>query len=53
MRRQLKAFVFRVKQWYCATFHDQILWPINGVYRCRKCLRIHFVQYEEHARVQS
>lgn len=31
---------------WCEFFHDQAMWPINGRYQCRTCLRYTEVPWE-------
>jgi len=28
-----------ISRFWCRHFHDQILWPMHGQYRCMVCLR--------------
>jgi hypothetical protein len=36
-----------VKDIWCQAVHDQPMWPINGRYQCRKCLRYHAVAWAQ------
>jgi hypothetical protein len=35
------------KDVWCQVVHDQAMWPINGRYQCRTCLRYHPVAWEQ------
>lgn len=38
------------KALWCEFFHDQAMWPINGRYQCRTCLRYIPVPWEAEER---
>jgi hypothetical protein len=35
---------------WCQTFHSDIMWPVRGKYRCRKCFREYPVAWEQDLR---
>jgi hypothetical protein len=35
----------KVFAWWCRTMHDELMWPVMGCSRCRKCLRVHRVEW--------
>jgi hypothetical protein len=36
----------RVEQLWCMTMHTGTMWPMNGRYVCRECLRAYPVPFE-------
>ena len=43
---QFQKIVYKVEALWCEVFHDQPMWPINGRYQCRTCLRYTAVPWE-------
>jgi hypothetical protein len=37
----------RASMGWCRTFHPEPLWPVHGQYRCRACLRMYPVPWQE------
>jgi len=37
---------FKLEHAWCKLMHDSPMWPINGRYQCRRCLRHHPVAWE-------
>lgn len=35
----------KIGGWWCRLMHDQPMWPVNGKYICRTCLRAHPVAW--------
>jgi hypothetical protein len=35
----------KLGQLWCSFAHDQMMWPINGKYQCRRCLRYHEIRW--------
>lgn len=44
--QQTYKWVERARDLWCEAFHDEPMWPINGKYQCRSCLRYHVVRWE-------
>lgn len=45
MRNKLWKFSDIAGRLWCGVMHDQITWPINGQYRCRKCQREYTISW--------
>ena len=45
-REQLRKSIDRAQGLWCEFFHDQAMWPMNGRYQCRTCLRYTPVPWE-------
>jgi len=43
---RLRKWMNRIKDLWCNVFHNDPMWPLNGTYRCRRCLRQHVVTWE-------
>lgn len=41
----MKHWLDQVEQLWCHTMHTQVMWPVNGEYRCRVCLRSYPVPF--------
>jgi len=39
----------KTKDLWCRAVHNQPMWPVNGRYQCRCCLRYHHVRWTEPA----
>lgn len=37
----------KIGETWCRVMHSEPMWPVNGKYRCRKCLREFPVAWEE------
>ena len=35
----------RLAHFWCSFAHDEVMWPMHGQYRCRRCLRSHEVPW--------
>jgi hypothetical protein len=46
VRKQLIKTIDKAQALWCEMFHDQAMWPINGRYQCRTCLRYTAVPWE-------
>ena len=42
-----KNWMNRVAVIWCTLFHNDVMWPVNGQYQCRRCLTYHRVCWEE------
>jgi hypothetical protein len=38
---------------WCRFAHDDILWPVQGKYRCRRCFRTHDIPWEKSQEVEK
>jgi hypothetical protein len=38
-QEQSHRWIETAKDLWCGFLHDEPMWPINGRYQCRKCLR--------------
>jgi len=47
LAQQFTNLVERMKTLWCQVFHDAAMWPINGHYQCRTCLRYHPIRWDE------
>jgi hypothetical protein len=45
--RNLQGLLSSVSKVWCQTTHPSPMWPVNGQYRCPKCLRQFPVPWEE------
>jgi hypothetical protein len=45
MSRQISNWVEVVERQWCRAFHGEPMWPVNGQYRCRECLRTYPVAW--------
>jgi len=43
----MRALWNRASIGWCRTFHPEPLWPVHGKYRCRACLRMYAVPWQE------
>jgi hypothetical protein len=43
----MRALWNRAAIGWCRAFHPEPLWPVNGHYRCRACLRAYAVSWQE------
>ncbi len=44
----------KIGEWWCRLFHNELMRPVGGVYRCRACLREFPVPWEQpHARTEA
>jgi hypothetical protein len=43
----------RVAVIWCKLFHDDVMWPVNGQYQCRRCLTYHRVCWDAPASEQT
>ena len=41
------AFIEKLRAVWCSFAHDDLMWPMNGRYQCRRCLQYHRVPWEE------
>ncbi len=39
------SVVDRIAGWWCKRMHNEPMWPVNGKYICRTCLRAHPVEW--------
>jgi hypothetical protein len=39
----------KIGGWWCKLMHDEPMWPVNGKYICRSCLRAHPVGWSNSA----
>jgi hypothetical protein len=46
MRNKLWKFSDMAGKLWCGVMHDEIMWPVNGRYRCRTCRREYTVSWE-------
>jgi hypothetical protein len=37
--------VEKLKDIWCRAFHNEPMWPVNGRYQCRCCLRYHGISW--------
>lgn len=42
----------KARDFWCQLFHDEPMWPVNGHYQCRRCLRYHPVSWEQPVKKQ-
>jgi hypothetical protein len=42
----MRKFWERVEELWCMTMHSGTMWPMNGRYVCRECLREYPVPFE-------
>lgn len=42
----IRTSLRRLAEFWCKTVHPSPMWPINGHYRCRTCLREYPVAWE-------
>lgn len=38
--------MYKIKRWWCETFHDDAMCPLRGMYFCRRCGMAHKVPWE-------
>lgn len=44
------SVVEKIAGWWCKLVHDDPMWPVNGQYICRTCLRAHPVVWSNSVR---
>ena len=49
MISKIDEFFEKLGRLWCAFAHNSVMWPINGHYRCRTCLRLYPVSWEQRA----
>lgn len=43
----------KLGEFWCRLVHEEIMWPVNGYYECRVCLRRYPVVWQEQAAAVS
>jgi hypothetical protein len=45
--RRTRTVLASLGQLWCRTMHNDVAWPVQGHYRCRRCNRVYEVPWED------
>ncbi len=48
-----KGLAVKLGKLWCRVAHDDLGWPVQGHYRCRRCNRVFDVPWEDHKAVDG
>ncbi len=46
-RRESRTVLATLGQLWCRTMHNDVAWPVQGHYRCRRCNRVYEIPWED------